>query len=163
LCFIFDSCFHEDQDSSKGFENEKVHILHKRLVLSGLVAHQRIVGVVFLVDVLWLLWALVGPRAAEIVRVLVFVGGTLVFALHQLQLGNDRGLVDGCFDSLVVVDQGPKDSSCVSLDLGVLVVRAQKGEQARQEIVILEEVDLVLSAVQGGVPDEQQDRADELI
>jgi len=105
----------------------------------------------------------VGPRAAEIVRVLVFVSGTLVFALHQLQLGNDRGLVDGCFDSLVVVDQGPKDSSCVSLDLGVLVVGAQKGEQARQEIVILEEVDLVLSAVQSGVPDEQQDGTDELI
>ena len=83
---------------------------------------------VLLVDTLWLLWDLVGPRGAEVVRVLVFVSGTLVFALHQLQLRNHRGLVDGCFDTLVVVDQGPQDSSCVSLDLGVLVVRAQKGE-----------------------------------
>lgn len=100
---------------------------------------------------------------SQVVGVLLLVDCPLVLALHELQLRNDRGLVDGRFDSLVIVDQGPEDSGCVRFDLGVLVMCAQEGEEARQEVIVLKEVNLVLPTVQRCIPDEEQNRTNELI
>ena len=97
---------------------------------------------VFVVDALFWLAIL-----ADVVGVLLLVDCSLILAFHQLELRDDRGLVDCGFDTLVVVHQGPENSSRVSFDLGVLVVSAQEGEKARKEVIVLQEVDFVLSAV----------------
>ena len=100
---------------------------------------------------------------SDVVGILLLVDCSLILAFHHLELRDDRGLVDRSLDSLVVVHQGPENSSCIGFDLGVLVVSAQEGEEARKEVVILEEVDLVLSAVQGRISDEEKNGANKLI
>jgi len=61
--------------------------------------------------------------------------------------------------ALVVVQQGPDHSCCLSLDLGVLIVLAEELHQAGEEIVF-EEVGLCGPVVDCRVSNEQQDAVD---
>jgi len=63
----------------------------------------------------------------------------------------------------MVVNQGPKDASCVCFDLWMVVWGAQECHQAWQKVIVLQEVDFVLAAVNRGISDEEEDLSNQLI
>ena len=50
----------------------------------------------------------------------------LVLAFHQLELTNHAGAIDGGFNALVVVDEGPKHCGCLRFHFWVLVVLGEE-------------------------------------
>ena len=161
------ACLHKHEHALHSLQDECIHILgHElvRLFLVGAICH------LVVCMVLQIHWVLDHVSAhCSTVRgcgswtsavgsgILGLVNLALVLGLHHLQLADDRRLVESGLDALVIVDEGPENGGRIGLDLWVHVLLAKEGHEARQELVVLQEVHLVRSVVECGVANEEKD------
>ena len=61
------------------------------------------------------------------------------------------------------VNKSPEDSGGVSLDLRMLVGGRKERQQARQELLVLNEVNFIHAVVFGGIAEEKEDGGDQLL